>query len=519
MLRRLILHPFLLVLFPILYLFSENLADDPPLDALVRPALLGLIGSAAMLALLWLVFRSVQKAALLTSILVLLFYSFGHVLLAFPGAGETTLVIVWGVIAVAAAAVVARLPRTLPRLTSGMNVAAVALVVMNLVPIVSFELSQNEEPLPRQANAPDRAIAGNPSKSARAPDIYYIILDRYADDESLRDIFGYDNRPFLEWLSHKGFYVAEDSTGNYPRTSHSLGSSLNMRYLDSLAGDNPRRESLRSIHRHLEGFKAARVLQANGYRYYHLGSWFFATADDPTADVNYSFEALSEFESILYRTTLLRAFSEKLSVLENFDSRRTEWARRQFQFDTLVDIADDPGPKFVFAHILVTHPPYPTDSDGDFVTSKEEREKTFERRYLDSLEYANDQTKRLVERLLSVSPENPPVVVLQADEGPHPHELLHLPKRAFYDWTTAPPEVLLFKYRIFNSYFLPDGGESDLYPSITPVNTFRVIFNRYLGTHLKLLPDRNYALNEGLPYDFVEITRKVRKADARADVR
>jgi hypothetical protein len=66
---------------------------------------------------------------------------------------------------------------------------------------------------------------------------------------------------------------------------------------------------------------------------------------------------------------------------------------------------------------------------------------------------------------------------------------------------------------------LPDGGESDLYPSITPVNTFRLIFNEYLGTHLNLLPDRNYALNDGLPYDFVDITKKVREADAKSDGR
>ena len=39
---------------------------------------------------------------------------------------------------------------------------------------------------------------------------------------------------------------------------------------------------------------------------------------------------------------------------------------------------------------------------------------------------------------------------------------------------------------------LPGGGAEILYPSITPVNTFRVIFNRYLGTDLDMLDDINY---------------------------
>jgi hypothetical protein len=45
---------------------------------------------------------------------------------------------------------------------------------------------------------------------------------------------------------------------------------------------------------------------------------------------------------------------------------------------------------------------------------------------------------------------------------------------------------------IFNAYHLPGKGREMLYPSITPVNTFRVIFDSYLGGHFALWPDRSY---------------------------
>jgi hypothetical protein len=41
---------------------------------------------------------------------------------------------------------------------------------------------------------------------------------------------------------------------------------------------------------------------------------------------------------------------------------------------------------------------------------------------------------------------------------------------------------------ILNAYYLP-GEESRLYPTITPVNTFRIILDAYFGQDYPLLPD------------------------------
>ena len=44
----------------------------------------------------------------------------------------------------------------------------------------------------------------------------------------------YDNSAFISDLEKMGFYVAKCSQSNYPRTDVSLGSSLNMDYLQNL---------------------------------------------------------------------------------------------------------------------------------------------------------------------------------------------------------------------------------------------------------------------------------------------
>jgi len=55
-----------------------------------------------------------------------------------------------------------------------------------------------------------------------------------------------------------------------------------------------------------------------------------------------------------------------------------------------------------------------------------------------------------------------------------------------------------------NAYHLPEGvNGAGLYPSISPVNSFWVIFNRYFGQDLELLPDRSYFMTVGHPYQLI----------------
>ncbi len=66
------------------------------------------------------------------------------------------------------------------------------------------------------------------------PDIYFIVLDAYARDDVLKEMYGFDNTEFLAYLRNKGFYIAERSAANYCQTGLSIGSCFNLCYLDKL---------------------------------------------------------------------------------------------------------------------------------------------------------------------------------------------------------------------------------------------------------------------------------------------
>jgi hypothetical protein len=113
---------------------------------------------------------------------------------------------------------------------------------------------------------------------------------------------------------------------------------------------------------------------------------------------------------------------------------------------------------------------------------------------LGQLQFVTDKVEGLVDELLAEA-ETPPVIILQADHGTksireeEPNE-----------------RVLRERLGILNAYYLPDDGEELLYETITPVNSFRLVFNAYFDTDYDFLEDRVYFCKLNRPYDIIEVT-------------
>jgi hypothetical protein len=236
-----------------------------------------------------------------------------------------------------------------------------------------------------------------------------------------------------------------------------------------------------------------------------VANWWEPSATNETADTVLRFEASSEFSSAVLRMTALGAFGAG-TQLQPYD-RAVLRQHTLFEFRVLERMADDPGPKFVFAHFLVPHPPYVFHPDGSFVTDEPLETEDERAAYLRQMEYINSRILGLVDRLLARPADERPVIILQADEGPFP--IRYDANEWHFDWHGGTTEELDEKFGILNAYHLPgvDAEDAGLYPSITPVNSFRVVLNAYFGTDLPLLPDRIFAhRSQQHFYDFFEVT-------------
>jgi hypothetical protein len=504
--RPFAIHPMFFAAFPVVFLWAHNLDEGIGIHDVFRPLFLVLGGAAVLWLIGTLVLRSARKAGLVVSILVLLFFSYGslyqlmtNVHLAGIQLGRGRILMpLFAILAVGGVVLAVRAGTWLVGLTRGLNVVSVGLIVINVVSIVAFQMRPNESGAkflqPGDVSLPKRLLASPPSNR---PDIYYIILDEYAGFNTLRDLFGYDNSPFLDFLKSKGFYVASQSVTNYPRTELSVASSLNMKYINYLGQQLPPGSAdTTPMVKLLQNNEVGRVMESLGYRYIHIGSWWKPTATSPIADDNVTFGGPSEFAQLLYDTTAL-------SPIAGDDFRHTEWKRVQFQFSALTRLDRFKGPRYVFDHILCPHDPIVFDQDGHYLSDAEVDEESPVKAYVDQLIYVDKQVERVLNVLLSRPVDQRPAIVIQADEGPPPGSPTA--------WSAHPPaRTLEEKFDLLNAYYLPGVSQTHLYPTITPVNSFRVVLNDYFNAGLPLLPDRAYTFKSLKNiYDFTDVTKLV----------
>ena len=503
-----LLPPILFAVFPVVFFWAQNVRGAFQVRTVL--AVLGIIfvGTFCVYGIVRLLTRSPKKAGLVTTAILVLFFSFGHVAFRLEVGPntleETGLLVAW--LFLGSAVVMVALSRgnaASPTFFRTVSLVAGALIVFNVVTIVR----DSPTPVPVTAIVPFETDGWLASGSER--DVYYLVFDRYANEHTFAEQYGFDNLPFLSALEDDGFYVVHDALANYPQTTHSLASTLNMTHLQDLAAEvGTDSTDARPLYRSLKGFAVAQAFKDLGYRYAHIGTWWPQTANDPMADVDYTFGTYGEFSHVFAQTTMLPSLASRVGI-DRYDFRHQEWERHDYEFDSLREVASEPATTFTFAHFTFPHPPYVRDRNGNFVPSPDER--PIDQAYVEQVQAVNGMILDLVNELLAGPQAQDPIVIIQSDEGPYPAEVeakglhIELPKE--------PDEVLHRKLRILNAYYFPgmDPQDAGLYPEVTPVNTFRILFNAYFDAGLPLLEDTTYVFaDDDHPFRFTEVTDRVR---------
>ena len=508
--RRFVWHPFAFAAWPVVNLYRDNIGETPPREAF-NAVLLAVLVTGVVLALLTLVLRDIRRAGLLTSLTVVTIMLYGA---ARDSASEAAwLLPVWLVAFVVLAAGAVRIRRILPELTTVLSGLGAIVLLLALLPVVTTQVPAWATTRSGPAQTEDlESRVGQWSAPGEPRDIYYLIFDRYGSQDAMERRWGMDLDGFFSDLRRRGFFVAGDSKANHLRTAQSLASSLNLQYLDDLAQRyGPDTANQLPVYQRLQDNAVQRILRSRGYEYAHVGAWWDPTQENPHADVNYGFERRSDFELALFRSTLLSVFERRptgRSLAEH--SRRTSREGTLKQFQDVRQAASRPGPTFTFAHFLLPHEPFVFDRDGNYISRDEEGRRGRTRNYVEQTQYANKLISELLDDLLAVPEAQRPIIILQADEGPHPVRFKQ--GEETFDWPQASDAELEEKFAILNAYLLPGAPEGVLYESISPVNTWRVVFNTYFGADLALLPDRSFVFkDERRVYDFTEITDRLGK--------
>lgn len=491
-------------LLPVLMLWANNVAQIKPQSVLISLAYTCLFILAIWLLCL-LIYRSQQKASLLSSVIFVLFFSFGHVYNVLKNqtifgisVGFVKLTALFFIFFILALIFTARIKFISPDLVSTLNIVFALLILYNLGTIAVFQMKV-QSPLVR----PDLPVETKP-KPTNQPDVYYIIFDSYARQDVMKDVLNFDNSDFINSLRQRGFYVADCSNSNYDGTLASLTSSLNYSYLDNL--DSIPAENGPANPETINYFMNNQIrndFAKLGYKFVTArGFSSFDDINDSDIYLNYrsnqkmrdTLEQI-EFANLYLKTTLIRDLYElydlnpvKYDFLPFWLYSGEETAtvighaaywyyQTNYLFDALEKLPDTKESYFVYAHFNAPHGPYVFDRNGSFRYTHEPADPS--QYYIDTIIYLNKRILEMVDAIIANS-DTPPIIVLQGDHAPHVI-------------TTG-----YNKHKILNAYYFPGGKDEVLYDTITPVNTFRVILREYFNFNIELLPDYFYVklLNE-----------------------
>ena len=495
MLKRVPLAPFALAIFPVLSLLASNVKEVSFMVA-IRPLLISLLVTLLLLIIFRLVFHRWDKASLVTSFILVLFYSYGQVyswLEQNPVAGfsfgrHRYLVILYAlVLLVGLWGLVFKL-KNYPQALFLANIVSLSLLALPVIQLSWFTLqtSLNQNRAVQAAVVLDEPLEPNLQP---LPDVYYIVLDSHTRSDALLEDFHFDNSVYLNELREMGFYIADCSRSNYDYTQGSMVAALNMDYLTGL-GQYQEELNSNDIWILLKQSRVRQLLENAGYKTVAFDTGYeWSRLED--ADIymslgsdSYSLQKVNPFEAMLIKSTalLILTDSQNQQLRSQFTEVNFPYSfhvnGQNFILEQLPQISKDPDPTFTFVHLLIPHVPFVFSADGSIVTdplfyngklSWPGDDQHLVQGYANQVEYVDREIVQIVSSILDQS-ETPPIIVIHGDHG-----LLDANR-----------------FEILNAYYLPADGAKDLYSTITPVNSFRVIFNNYFGTDFSLLQDESY---------------------------
>ena len=484
-------YPIVFGAYPVLALLAQNVGEVK-LEASWRPLLVS-IGLAVILFGIWrLILRNRERAAFLSTLWLALIFSYGHVYLLVTGKWKDFdftpwMLVTWLVLALLAIVwAVKRSPSP-----EALNVIALGLVVMLVWQISSGSQRGSAQRLGAE-NAPVQELA----RPQNPPDIYYFVLDMYTREDLLMKSYGYDNSGFLSELEARGFYVAQCSQSNYTRTELSVASSLNMSYiqeLDSRFADPKSTKRARlwdalkhnAVRYNLEHMGYQTVSFATGFAWSELDDVDIFLTPPPFSS------GMTEFETLFLQTTLARTWQDFGWINLDQINGQNFRDRDMLVFNSMGKLANMPGPQFVYVHLILPHPPFVFGPDGEHTNpadfwneQKRYPPDKFKIGYINQVTFLNTKLLEMIDTILAES-ETPPIILLQGDHGP---------------WSQPNPQ----HFFILNAYYLP-GHNTELYPQLSPVNSFRIIFNDYFAGNYDMLPDVTYYSPVPNLYDFSEV--------------
>ena len=428
---------------------------------------------------------------------------------------HTYLLLLWFIIFVIVFWRIKRTRQTLSPLSNIFNVIAFTLMIIVAVQFIrcsnSFTLTVQPPALQGEM-----VLAWTPPNDLDPlPDIYFIILDGYSRHDVLKSEFDYDNSSFLDYLQRIGFYVVEKSRSNYMVSALSITSVLNMDYLDN--NRKPEQKQGSTIHHNLRkkyiNNKVFQAIKKCGYETVVFYSGYdFTDRLKSQADLYITPGwHLNNFEEELLSMTPLVAL-KNISTLSRWQPKLKLEQRARMVLFSLNQLRHTPSkkqPLFVIAHIMSPHAPFIFAPDGKRkkvrgnhhrvkeLSTENELTNEYKTGYTEQTSFVNNKISEFLNDILDRDGIKPTIVLI----SDHGNRFM----KSQIEWTNETAIDMDTPFLNLCAIYFSDGDYQQLYPALSLVNVFRVVFNKYMKMELPLLEDRSYIYTGARSNQFIPL--------------
>lgn len=458
------LHTFLLTFFLSVFLFAQN-AELVQLHMMQRTLIIGSLFTIVLFFLVFLIIKEKIKAGIITTLIFLSLFNYG---ILYDGLENMYYSGLWPFQNIHRYAIVLILLYIIcivwfinkkiiigEQINFFLNGLILILIVFNSSKIL-YHITKTSQ------KSSSLIVSLNDTEQSSNPNIYYIVLDGYANEHVLKKYYQFDNASFINFLKNKDFYNADSAFSNYYSTSPSLSATLNMDYHSD--GDSA------NYFEKLRNNKVFSILKTYGYKTFRMQSGYAVTSGLENIDSVITINAPNEFERSILKYSICR-----LDELFGF----LPFYRLKSQINNLNSTVDikSTQPKFMFIHIVAPHPPYVFNENGERSFGIKDGDNSWEPKshYVAQLKYINKITQKFLNYLVLKDPEA--VVILQSDHG---------------SWISSKSADEVFEARSMILNTIRFGNIRSfkyLNTKLSSVNTFRSVFKTILDSNLTLLPD------------------------------
>lgn len=423
--------------------------------AILDPIVLGVLVMALAFAVNWVLWARTERAPLITSALVIVFYEWNNLRDVISGVPFLAPVLVGAGLVVLAL----RIPSA-----SAMSAVAIAFSLGSYVVAVPSIVGW-------VTGEPDAAIEARVLEldDAAPSTIVVLVLDGYGRSDVLADEYGFDNRGFQDDLARQGVTMLPGAMGNYSMTIASLSSALSLDYILP-EGHVPTERSEQALQSVIGGDNTfMRSIDEAGYQVVYLESGWDGSRCGDIVDECIESSWYDEMAGVVLDSTpFTRMVQRRLGHPFSHNGVRV--------LDELEGVLETPSdvPRLIFAHSTIPHGPLFVGSDCEVVFADERAgspvggggmtdEELSARRgfYVEQVECVNQRVAAIVEGL----PDDAMVIIV-GDHGPDSRGQATKPASA---WTAADAGERL---RVLAAVRFPEGCE-DPASDATLINVFR----------------------------------------------